>query len=155
MLIQTNCLTFLSIKPLTIARLFLAFPPLVSTYQVSYGTMCWECPLVCLLWITMFSGVTENQQCTSRKSFSCSECSISGLAPNHCTEEKSYNVTSCVACILIRFIGPCQIQQRRRPRAQIQQEGGSRVFYPDHAGGACKPSIPYDPLLRSRWPLNK
>ncbi len=43
---------------------------------------------------------------------------------------------NCVACIRLCFIGPCQKQQRRRSRAQIQHEGGSRVFYPDHAGGA-------------------
>ncbi len=39
---------------------------------------------------------------------------------------------NCVACIRLCFIGPCQAQQRRRSRAQIQHEGGSRVLYPDH-----------------------
>jgi hypothetical protein len=53
----------------------------------------------------------------------------------------------CVACIRLCFIGPCQVQQQRRSRAQIQHEGGSRDFYPDHAGSAC---IHYAPLLRSR-----
>jgi hypothetical protein len=40
------------------------------------------------------------------------------------------------------FIGPCQAQQRRRSRAQIQHEGGSRVLYPDHAERAWVPSVP-------------
>jgi hypothetical protein len=47
-------------------------------------------------------------------------------------------VIKCVACIRLCFIGPCPVQQRRRSRAQIQHEGGSRV-YPDHAGSACVP----------------
>ncbi len=34
----------------------------------------------------------------------------------------------CVACIRLWFIDPCQAQQRRRSRAQIQHEGGSRVL---------------------------
>ncbi len=42
----------------------------------------------------------------------------------------------CVACIRRNFIGPCQVQQRRRSRAQIHHEGDSRV-HPDHAGSAC------------------
>ncbi len=58
---------------------------------------------------------------------------------------------NCVACILRYFIGSCQVQQRRRSRAQIQPEGGSR-FYPDHAGSAC---VPWAPFLRSRWPENQ
>jgi hypothetical protein len=56
----------------------------------------------------------------------------------------------CVACIRLWFIGPCHAQQRRRSRAQIQHEGGSRVLYPDHAEGAWLPSVPYAPFLRSR-----
>ncbi len=43
------------------------------------------------------------------------------------------------------------MQQRRRSRAQIQHEGGSRVFYFKHAGGAKVLSVPYAPLLRTRW----
>ncbi len=57
----------------------------------------------------------------------------------------------CVACIRLCLIGPCQVQQRRRSRAQIQHEGGSRV-YPGFAGSAC---VPYAPLLRSRRPGNQ
>ncbi len=53
----------------------------------------------------------------------------------------------CVACIRLYFIGPCQVHQRRRSRAQIQHEGGSRVFHPNHAGGAWVPSVPYAPVL--------
>ncbi len=38
--------------------------------------------------------------------------------------------SSCIACIRLYWIGPCQVQQRWRSRAQIQQGGGgSRVFY--------------------------
>jgi hypothetical protein len=36
-----------------------------------------------------------------------------------------YPDSYCVACIRLCFIGPCQVQQRRRSRAQIQHEGGS------------------------------
>ncbi len=61
-----------------------------------------------------------------------------------------WKVRLCVACKRLCFIGPCQAQQRRRSRAQIQHEGGSRVFYPDHAGSACIPSVPYAPLLRKQ-----
>jgi hypothetical protein len=42
----------------------------------------------------------------------------------------------CVACIRLFCIGPCQVQQRRRSRAQTQHEGGSRDLYPDHEEGA-------------------
>ncbi len=42
----------------------------------------------------------------------------------------------CVACIWLFCIGPCQVQQRRRSRAQTQPEGRSRDLYPDHEEGA-------------------
>ncbi len=42
----------------------------------------------------------------------------------------------CVACIRLFCIGPCQVQQRRRSRAQTQHERGSRDLYPDHEEGA-------------------
>ena len=42
----------------------------------------------------------------------------------------------CVACIRLFCIGPCQVQPRRRSRAQTQHEGGSRDLYPDHEEGA-------------------
>ncbi len=51
----------------------------------------------------------------------------------------------CVACIRLFCIGPCQVQQRRRSRAQTQ-----KVLYPDHAEGAWMPSVPYALVLRSR-----
>jgi hypothetical protein len=42
----------------------------------------------------------------------------------------------CIACIRLFCIGPCQVQQRRRSRAQTQHEGGSRDLYSDHEGRA-------------------
>jgi hypothetical protein len=59
-------------------------------------------------------------------------------------------VTNCVACIRLFCIGPCQVQQRRRSRAQTQHEGGSRDLYPDHEERAWMPSVPYALVLRIR-----
>ncbi len=42
------------------------------------------------------------------------------------------NDESCVACIRLFCIGPCQVQQRRRSSAQTQHEGGSWDLYSDH-----------------------
>ena len=41
-------------------------------------------------------------------------------------------IRDCAACIRLFCIGPCQVQQRRRSRAQTQHEGGSRDLYSDH-----------------------
>jgi hypothetical protein len=54
---------------------------------------------------------------------------------------KSELVCSCIACIRLYWIGPCQVQQRWRSRAQTQHEGGSRVFYLLHAGGVVSASF--------------
>ncbi len=45
-----------------------------------------------------------------------------------CVSQTSPNCT-CIACIRLYCIGPCQVQQRWRSRAQTQHEGGFRVFY--------------------------
>ncbi len=59
--------------------------------------------------------------------------------------------SNCIACIRLYCIGPCQVQQRWRSRAQTQHEGGSRVFYFWYAGGVWVLSVPFAPLLRIRW----
>jgi hypothetical protein len=40
-----------------------------------------------------------------------------------------------------KWIGPCQVQQRWRSRAQTQHEGGSRVFYFWDTGGVLSASF--------------
>jgi hypothetical protein len=44
------------------------------------------------------------------------------LVPDFLRNNVTYRVCKCVACIRLCFIGPCQAQQQRRSRAQIQHE---------------------------------
>ncbi len=62
--------------------------------------------------------------------------------------------THCVACIRRYCIGPCQVQQRRRSRAQLQHEGGSRVDSPTESL-IPQPIIPepliLEPIIPEPW----
>ena len=67
------------------------------------------------------------------------------LQPEHVVLGEAFEIVNeprydkirlCVACIRLFCIGPCQVQQRRRSRAQTQHEGGSRDLYSGHEGRA-------------------
>jgi hypothetical protein len=62
-----------------------------------------------------------------------SKCSIDVSCHHFRKGSSSLCYSYCVACIRLYCIGPCQVQQRGTSRAQIQHEGGSRVFYFKHA----------------------
>ncbi len=51
---------------------------------------------------------------------------------------------NCIACIRLYQIGPHQVQQRWRSRAQTHNEEGSRIFYFQHASGVWVLSASFD-----------